>query len=271
MTQVSARQVSAFPVSTWKAFALVGVGLLAAVIQPASAAPAPIVAVAGATGRTGQLVVAQLLAAHWKVRALVRDTAKAESTLGKGVELRVADVRDQQALTAALKGVTYVISTIGASGGMKSAPGDGPQEVDFQGVRNLALAAKADGVKQFVLVSSTGTGHADTYPSTFMRPFLQAKAQGEAALRASGVPYTIVRPGGLNGQVVGASLTFAQGDTSSGTISRADVATVCIAALGDPGALGKTFEIFDGDSGAATGWKARFAALAPDAPTPSSP
>jgi uncharacterized protein YbjT (DUF2867 family) len=249
--------------------AMLGVAALCA--SAASAAPPEIVAVAGATGRTGTLVVEQLLAAHRPVRALVRDVAKAEATLGKGVEFKVADVRDLKSLTEALRGVTYVISTIGASGGLKSAPGDGPQEVDFQGVRNLALAAKAAGVRQFVLVSSTGTGHADTYPSAFMRPFLQAKAQGEAALRGSGVPYTIVRPGGLTNEAPGASLAFAQGDTESGRISRADVALVCIAALGDKSAFGKTFEVFDGDAGPTTDWKARFAALRLDAPASPDP
>jgi len=257
--------------------ALAGVLILAltlelAGIAPAAAAGSELVVVAGATGRSGKLVVEQLVAAHWKVRALVRDAGKAgDLASAPGVELRVADVRDPASLAAALKGATYVISAIGASGGFKSAPGDGPQEVDFQGVRNLAVAAKAANVRQFVLISSAGTGHADTYPSAFMRPFLQAKAAGEAALRASGVPYTIVRPGGLTDDAGGAKLALSNEDTASGRISRADVALVCIAALGQTSALGKTFDLVNGDPGAASDWKSRFAALQPDPPAPASP
>ena len=50
-------------------------------------------------------------------------------------------------------------------------------------MRNLALAAKAANVKQFVLVSSAGAGRADSYPSSFMKPFLQANAAGEFSVR----------------------------------------------------------------------------------------
>jgi uncharacterized protein YbjT (DUF2867 family) len=249
-------------------------GLLLALssIAPATAAASDLVVVAGATGRSGKLVVEQLVAAHWKVRALVRDAGKAgDMASAPGVELRVADVRDPASLAAALKGATYVISAIGASGGFKSAPGDGPKEVDFQGVRNLAVAAKAANVKQFVLISSAGTGHADSYPSAFMRPFLQAKAAGEEALRASGVPYTIVRPGGLTDDPAGAQLALSHEDTASGRIARADVALVCIAALGQKSALGKTFDVVNGDPGPASDWKLRFAALQADPPAATSP
>lgn len=56
--------------------------------------------------------------------------------------------------------------------------------------------------------------------------------QGEEALRASGVPYTVVRPGGLTGDPAGqARLVAAQGDRGSGRVGRADVAAVCVAAL----------------------------------------
>jgi uncharacterized protein YbjT (DUF2867 family) len=249
--------------------------LLALVLSMAAVVSAPLataagssdlVVVAGANGRTGKLIVAQLAAANWKVRALVRDLAKAEDLAADRVEVRAADVRDPKSLAVALKGATYLISAIGASGGFRTAPGDGPQEVDFQGVRNLALAAKAANIRQFVLVSSAGAGHADSYPSAFMKPFLQAKFAGEQALRASGVPYTIVRPGGLTDEAAGGLFAFTQGDTASGRIPRADVAVVCVAALGVPSALGKTFEVVNGTAAPAGDWNTRFGALVADAP-----
>jgi len=66
-------------------------------------------------------------------------------------------------------------------------------------------------------------------------------------LRSSGVPYTIVRPGGLSNAEGGkAELTYSQGDLpkrSPGTVSRTDVAAICVAALAAPAAQNTTFEI----------------------------
>jgi len=244
---------------------------LFAAIPTAQPASGDLVVVAGANGRTGRLVVEQLVAGKWKVRALVRDAAKAGDLGAKGVEVKIADVRDPKSLAAALTGATYVISAIGASGGFKTAMGDGPQEVDFHGVSNLALAAKAAKVRQLVLISSLSTSKADSNPSAFMRPVLKAKFDGEQALRASGVPYTVVRPGGLVDEPGGGSVAFGQGDTLSGRIPRADVARVSIAALGRKSALGKTFEIVSGEAQPPGDWDVRFAALAADAPVTAAP
>jgi uncharacterized protein YbjT (DUF2867 family) len=98
-----------------------------------------------------------------------------------------------------------------------------------------------------------------------MRPILSAKFKGETALRNSGVPYTIVRPGGLVDEPGGkAAVEFQQGDKASGRIPRADVATVCIEALGRKSALGKTFEIVSGKGAWPNNWNKDFAALAAD-------
>ena len=190
-------------------------------------------------------VVEQLVARGYKVRALVRDAAAARAKLPAGVELVVADVRDPNTLAPALKGAKYVISAIGAGGGPKADPANGARDVDHLGVANLATASKAAGVKQLVLVSSSSVTKAAENPMAFMRPILAAKFEGEQALRASGVPYTIVRPGGLSDEPGGKLVvTFSQGDTTTGRIPRADVATACIEALGRKAAQGRTFEIF---------------------------
>jgi uncharacterized protein YbjT (DUF2867 family) len=232
-----------------------------------AAARGDLVVVAGATGRTGQLVVEQLVARKYRVRALVRDAAKAKAELPAGVEAVVADVRDPLSLVPAMKGARYVISTIGASGGPKADPENGPQQIDFRGVENLANAARGAGVKHFVLVSSAAVTKAADYPMAFMRPILAAKAQGEEALRNSTVRYTIVRPGGLVDEPGGKfAVQFSQGDKTAGRIPRADVALVCVEALGRRTAQGKTFEILSGPGPVVERrWAQDFAALAWDA------
>jgi uncharacterized protein YbjT (DUF2867 family) len=98
-----------------------------------------------------------------------------------------------------------------------------------------------------------------------MRPILAAKFKGETALRTSGVPYTIVRPGGLVDEAGGkVAVEFMQGDKAVGRIPRADVATVCVEALGRKNALGKTFEIVSGKAAVPNNWDKEFAALAAD-------
>jgi uncharacterized protein YbjT (DUF2867 family) len=223
------------------------------------------VLVAGATGRTGKLAVEQLLSRGYKVRAMVRDANKGKEAFPAGVEVVVGDVRDPATLKGPMKGVKYVISAIGAGGGPKPEPGNGAEDIDNLGVANLAKAAKAAKVKQLVLVSSASTTHYADYPVAFMRPIFFAKFTGESALRASGVPYTIVRPGGLIDEPGGkAALALTQGDTAAGRIPRADVATVCVEALGRKDALGKTFEVVTGTGAWPNDWAKDFAALKVD-------
>jgi uncharacterized protein YbjT (DUF2867 family) len=242
--------------------------LVAASVMAAGVAQAKdVVLVAGATGGTGKAAVQQLVASgKYAVRALSRDPEKAKGELPAGVEVVKGDLRDAASLAAALKGVKYVISAAAARG-MAKDPANTAQIVDNEGTAAFAAAAKKAGVKHFVLVSSMGTSQADTFPSEFLRPVLKAKAAGEAALRASGVPYTIVRPGGLSDDAGGKlAVAFSQGDKGTGgRIPRADVASVCIAAIGSKAAAGKTFEIVSGTgSWNAGAFDAEFAKLAAD-------
>lgn len=243
--------------------AAAGAALLAA--PWAAAKGGDLVVVAGATGRTGKEVVAELVKRDYRVRALVRDAAKAQGTFPAGVEVVVGDVRDEDSLRKAFKGARYVISAVGASGGPNAAADAGPEQIDNLGVARMAQVAKKARVKQLVLVSSAAVTHAENYPMAFMRPILAAKFKGENALRASGVPYTIIRPGGLLDEPGGRkAVQFAQGDKTTGRIPRADVALVSVEALGRKSALRKTFEILSGDGALPQDFERAFAALAAD-------
>lgn len=223
--------------------------------------------VAGATGRTGTEVVSQLLADGYTVRVLVRDQEKARAAFGDRVSYFTGDVTDRATLTAAMQGADAVISAIGAKG--KDGPSR-PEVVDYQGVKNLAEAASAAGIRQFVLVSSRSVTQKDHPLNRMFGDVLIWKLKGEDALRASGVPYTIIRPGGLsNGEPGQSAWVFEQGDRVSGqtTITRADVATICVQALKYPEALNRTFETNTVPGSPITDWRARFADLKPD-PSP---
>jgi uncharacterized protein YbjT (DUF2867 family) len=167
------------------------------------------------------------------------------------------DVAAPATLGPALAGADATIFAASA------AKGTLPAIVDNDGVGAWAAAAKAAGVKSAVLVSSAlvdpkNGWHPIRLLLNNMRPgkMMDAKWAGEAKLRSSGVPYTVVRPGGLTDGSGGvAALVVAQGDTGSpGRVARADVARVCVAACGSPAAAGVTLELAsDGKKLAAEG------------------
>ncbi len=243
--------------------------LLSSAAVPAFAAEkksAPLVLVIGATGGTGREVVKQALGRGLQVRALVRDEAKARAQLGDAVQYVVGDVRTGAGVEAALKGVDYVVSALGSN--IRKDPDNTPERVDYGGVKALAEASAAAKVKHFALVSSMGATHTDHPLNRMFGNILIWKKKGEDALRGSGVPYTIARPGGLLDAPGGAAgVRVFQGDDlrNQGHIPRADVATVCLEALGNPAARGKTFELIGDSAGIRTDFAAMFAGLAADA------
>jgi uncharacterized protein YbjT (DUF2867 family) len=218
-----------------------------------------VVLVAGATGGTGRALVRGLGLQGYTVRALVRNEDKARVVLGDDIAYALGDVREIDTLLAAMDGVTYVISAIGSS---RSDATNNPESVDYGGVKNLADAAAAKGVRQFVLVSSSGVTHEDHFLNKAFDNILIWKFKGEEALRMSGVPYTIVRPGGLVNTPGGEfSVIFAQGDTTGGRISRQDLAQICIAALQEETAINKTFETYSSEEPGENDWAKLFNTL----------
>ena len=116
------------------------------------------------------------------------------------------------------------------------------QTVDLQGNRHLIDAAKAAGVKQFIFVSVL------TADPTSPVLFIQAKGKTEDALRASGIPYTILAPNGymevMVAKIVGMPAMMGQPVTIVGGgrrkhsfISASDVAAFILAAIGNPAAI----------------------------------
>ncbi|KAF2602358.1 hypothetical protein F2Q70_00024903 [Brassica cretica] len=111
------------------------------------------------------------------------------------------------------------------------------KEVDWIGQKNQIDAAKAAGVKQIVLVGSMG-GTNINHPLNNIgnANILVWKRKAEQYLADSGIPYTIIRAGGLQDKEGGIrELLVGKDDelleTETRTIARADVAEVCIQAL----------------------------------------
>lgn len=227
-------------------------------------ASAKLVLVAGATGRTGRRVVNQLIDAGFEVRAFVRNEASAREKLGDTIEYAVGDVRDPSSIASAFAGVNMAVSAIGSSGRSQD-PTNTPEAVDYEGVKALAAAAVAAELEHFVLVSSMGATVEDHPLNQMFDNVLKWKFRGEEALRESGVPYTIVRPGGLTEEPGGqAPVRIFPEDDGEGMIPRADVAAVCVAALGNPAAFNKTFSVISAEREGPTDWDIGFAGIDAD-------
>jgi nucleoside-diphosphate-sugar epimerase len=176
---------------------------------------------AGASRGVGR-EIAQLLSSS-KVKALLRSDAAQAELENLGVEPVIGDALDPAAVEAAMlsEPIWAVISTIGG------LPKDG-QRADYLGNKNLIDAAVKAGVQKFILVSSIGSGNsAVALPPPALetlRPVLIEKDQAEQYLIASGLTYTVVRPGGLKSEPATGNGVLTPDPTIAGTIHRADVA-----------------------------------------------
>ena len=205
------------------------------------------VLVLGATGETGKLVVKSLQAKHIPVRVLVRDENKTREFQSDGIEIIVGDPLNSHDEQRALTGVKAAISVLGTR-----SPDDlnTIESVENQAISNLIQAAKAAGVEHIVLCSSMGTTTPDQIP--FLANILRGKRRGEIALIESGIPYTIVHPGGLRNDEGGQGVLVKDTLQGFGTIARADVAEVLVQALLQPDAHNRSVDIInDPDQGPA--------------------
>ncbi len=239
-----------------------------------------LVAVLGANGGTGREVVNRLRHHGVATRAIARSEAKLAAFAERNIETAVADVRDIASLEKALAGARAVINCVGTRVGFANTGksvadffgfgNDGADAVDNRGTVNLLDAMKRVGADRIVIVTSMLINQPLNPFSLMMKPFgdiLTMKDKAEKAVRASGLRYTIVRPGGLTNQPpFQKGIKIAPADAlSSGSISRADVAEVCVQALWTATASGKTLEIVSDETAPVSDWKAFFASVPLDA------
>jgi uncharacterized protein YbjT (DUF2867 family) len=217
------------------------------------------VLVVGATGGIGRRVVAAAQRHGLDVRALVRDPARAERLL-PGADLARGDLETPDTLRAAVSGVDAVVFTHGGNGSPDAA-----RRIDYGGV--AAVLQALDGrPPRLVLMTSIGVSRRGAYGGSTGQ-LLDWKRRSERLVRASGAPYTIVRPGWFDHVGSGDErLVFEQGDTGNGGIGRDQLADVLVRSLLTDTAVGRTFELF-AEAGPAPGdWDGLFAGVRSDRP-----
>jgi uncharacterized protein YbjT (DUF2867 family) len=197
--------------------------------------------IVGASGVLGGRIANLLLDAGKPVRALGRTPAKLEALRARGAEVVQGDLRDRASLDRACAGVRQVLTTAAAFETRQMA------QVDGQGNRNLVDAARAAGVAHFVFTSA----HAARADSPV--DFFRAKFAAEEYLRASGVPWTVLRPAAFMerwGETIGGAIAgkgiatiLGSGENPINFVSVEDVARVAVQVLDDPDAPGRSVPI----------------------------
>jgi len=215
------------------------------------------VAVVGATGRTGQRIVQQLSSSSGggptTIKCVVREAsrAKAEGLFGALPNVQIEAVGGDltaatpQALATLLAGCDTVVCALGALEN-EVLNVKAPYLIDGKLSQTVVEAAKLTGtVRHFVLVTSLGTDRFGL-PASVLNLFwgvLSWKRQTELKLIASGLPYTIVRPGGMERPTDDYELTHNMklhlpSTTFGGNVSRKQVAALCVASVLRPDLAG---------------------------------
>jgi uncharacterized protein YbjT (DUF2867 family) len=174
--------------------------------------------VAGATGKTGRLLVSELKDRGAEPIALVRDGSDA-SVLPESTEQRQGDLTNLQ--TGVCDGVDVVIFAAGSDG---STGPEMTEKVDREGAQRLVDFAREAKVDRFVMLSSVG---ADNPPEDHeMTHYLKAKQAADEHLQASGLTYSILRPVALTDDPKTDAVKLGNDVDQGAQARRADVAAV---------------------------------------------
>ena len=173
-----------------------------------------LVAIAGGHGQIALHLTRLLSERGDQVRSLIRNPDHAQDVEEAGGQAIVCDLEkdDEPTVTTAIEGADAVVFAAGAG------PGSGPERkdtMDYGGAVKLIDAARAAGIRRYVIVSSINADPDAPGDDTFA-VYLRAKGRADAALRESEIP-------------------------------REDVAAVVAAALADGRAVGKEFDLVSGD------------------------
>ena len=260
----------------------------------------PKVVVTGAAGRTGSIVFSKLLKSDkFRVVGLVKSEKSANvlKKLGASADqIALCDISDVSSLKQAFEGAEKVVLCTSAVPQINYfsilkvfvaklfgkvaypeftfPPKGDPIDVDWIGSKNQIDVAKSSKVKQFVFLSSMG----GTDPNNFLNRIgrkdndensgniLLWKRKAEKYLIDSGIPYTIIHPGGLLDKSGGErEIVFGINDEllkeKVRSIPRADVAEVCVQSLLNTNALKRSFDIISkqpGEGTVTTNWNEFF-------------
>ncbi|HEX6148385.1 NAD(P)-binding oxidoreductase [Nocardioides sp.] len=203
------------------------------------------IAIVGGNGQIARLLHPMLLGAGHEPVALVRAPEQAAALEATGVTARLLDIEasDAGAFATAFQDCEAVVF---AAGGGPDGNIDRKRTVDLEGALKSIEAAQRVGIRRFVQVSAINVDEPvaeDTSP--VWKAYVEAKRDADAALRESGLDWTILRPGRLTDDP--GTGRIALGDVSRAEVPRADVAETLVAVLDEPASAGHQWNLVAGE------------------------
>ncbi|WP_229068288.1 SDR family oxidoreductase [Actinoplanes sp. DH11] len=201
------------------------------------------VLVVGGHGKIALQLLGLLAARGDRARGLIRKPEQAADLEAVGAVPVLGDLEADASLEPYVKGADAVVFAAGAG------PGSGDARkatVDLGGAVKLTDAAKALGVRRYVMISSIGAQDPGAATGS-MVPYLKAKADADRYLIDSGLDWTIIRPGGLTDEPGTGRVRLTTDLGGRASVPRADVAAVLAEALLVPSTIGVVAELFTGD------------------------
>ena len=204
------------------------------------------VAVVGGHGKVALHLHPLLVRAGHTPVALVRHEAYRSELEELGADVRLLDVENATAedFAAAFEGCQAVVFS---AGGGPDGNIESKRTVDLEGSLKSIDAATQVGIRRFVQVSAIRVDEPvldDASP--VWKAYVEAKRGADAALRDSGLDWTILRPGSLTDDPGTGQVTLDR-EVPRGSIPRADVAATVVAVLDQDGTTAGQWELVTGD------------------------
>ena len=139
-------------------------------------------------------------------------------------------------------------SVVFAAGGGPDGNIERKRTVDLEGSLKSIEAAERVGIRRFVQISAIGVD--EQLPDDagdVWRAYVEAKRDADTALRASGLDWTILRPGRLTDDPATGRVALGD-DVARSEVPRADVAAVTAAVLDDDRSIGHQWNLVSGDT-----------------------
>lgn len=209
----------------------------------------PHVVVLGGTGFVGRHLVPRLATEGWRVTVLSRNrNLQRELLVLPQVRVESTDVHSAEALRAALRGADAVINLVG----ILNEPGLGGRGFERAHVtltRNVIAACRGSGVRRLLQMSALNAGRGRSH-------YLRTRGDAEAAVRESGLDWTIFQPSvifgagdGLFGRFhallrLAPVLPLARAGAKFAPVFVGDVVRAFVRALRDPATHRQTYELY---------------------------
>jgi uncharacterized protein YbjT (DUF2867 family) len=205
------------------------------------------IAIVGGHGQIARHLIHDLRRSDHDPVALVRKEEYRAELESKGAEVRLLDIerQDAAAFAAAFQGCEAVVF---AAGGGPDGNAERKRTVDLEGSLKSIEGARMAGISRFVQVSASGVDDplpADT--GEVWRAYVEAKRDADAALRASDLDWTIIRPGILTNDPATGLVSLAS-ELPKADIPRADVAAVLAGVLDSPRSIGRQWDLMGGET-----------------------